>query len=368
MSFILEHVSKTVEGQVHIEDVSLAVEAGSFCVLLGPTTAGKTTLLRLMAGLDRPSGGRILVNGVDVTRTDVRVRSVAMVYQQFVNYPSLTVFENIASPLRVQRRLDFPEIRRRVEELAEMLSLRSFLHRLPSELSGGQQQRTALARALAKEADLILLDEPVANLDYKLREQLRDDVRCILAKRKTTVMYATADPTEALILGGQTAVVDRGRILQFGPTGYVYRNPADQRVARIFGDPPMNLWPACVTRESASTTLRLSSELAVPVPGHLSRLPLGEVLIGIRPHHFVDVVGGGSDAPVSMTVELAELGGSSTRVHAHHQDVPLVVQQDGLRTYTLGETATLYVDPNLFFGFDTMGRLVAAPEDARVRD
>src|ERR1044072_7654721 len=170
MSVTLEHVPRAVDGIPTIRDVSLTLERGTLSVLLGPTLPGKTSIMRLLAGLDNPSSGRVLVDGKDVTGIDVRQRSVAMVYQQFINYPSLTVYENIASPLRVQQRPK-EEIDRRVQEAAGLLKLEPFMSRTPLQLPRGQQQRTAIARALVKGADLVLLDEPLANLDYKLRER-----------------------------------------------------------------------------------------------------------------------------------------------------------------------------------------------------
>src|ERR1700742_1142866 len=170
MSVTLDHVTRTVDGIPAIHDVSLTLERGTLSVLLGPTLSGKTSIMRLLAGLDKPTSGKMLVDGKDVTGIDVRRRSVAMVYQQFINYPSLTVYENIASPLRVQgKRRAGSE--RRVVKAANLPRLEPFLSRTPLQLSGGQQQRTAIARALVKGADLVLLDEPLANLDYNTREE-----------------------------------------------------------------------------------------------------------------------------------------------------------------------------------------------------
>ena len=180
MTVVLKDVTRVVGAVAHISEVSLTLEPGTLSVLLGPTLSGKTSLMRLLAGLDVPTAGRVVVNGKDVTGIDVRKRSVAMVYQQFVNYPSLTVFENIASPLRVQGRPN-EEVERRVQEVAALLRLQPYLERPPLALSGGQQQRTAIARALVKGADLVLLDEPLANLDYKLREELRTELPRIFA-------------------------------------------------------------------------------------------------------------------------------------------------------------------------------------------
>jgi glycerol transport system ATP-binding protein len=175
MTLTLENISKTVGGESHIDDVSMTLEPGSFNVLLGRTLAGKTTLMRIMAGLEPPSSGRIMVDNVDVTGMAVQKRNVAMVYQQFINYPSMNVYDNIASPLKLQG-VAKAEIDKRVRSTAELMHIEHLLDRLPQELSGGQQQRTAMARAMVKDCKLLLLDEPLVNLDYKLREELREEI------------------------------------------------------------------------------------------------------------------------------------------------------------------------------------------------
>ena len=240
MSVTLEHVTRTIDGVPAIRDVSLTLERGTLSVLLGPTLSGKTSIMRLLAGLDKPTSGRVLVDGKDVTGFDVRKRSVAMVYQQFINYPSLTVYENIASPLRVQGRPS-EEIDRRVQEAAGLLKLEPYLSRTPLQLSGGQQQRTAIARALVKGADLVLLDEPLANLDYKLREELRTELPRIFEASGAIFVYATTEPSEALLLGGNTVCMWEGEALQVGETPKVYRHPDTMRVAQVFSDPPLNI-------------------------------------------------------------------------------------------------------------------------------
>ncbi len=200
MGISLHNIDKIVGREIHLKDVSLAFESGSRNVLLGRTLAGKTSLMRIMAGIDRPTRGKVLIDDRDVTGVSVRKRSVAMVYQQFINYPSLTVYKNIASPLKVSG-VPKAEIDRRVRETAEMLHLEDLLDRLPAELSGGPQQRIALARALVTEAQLLLLDEPLVNLDYKLREELRIELQEIFKQREAIVVYSTTEPTEALMLG-----------------------------------------------------------------------------------------------------------------------------------------------------------------------
>ncbi len=238
MQLALDRVSKRVGAQHWLYDMSLSPRSGEVTVLLGATQAGKTSLMRIMAGLDAPTAGRVQVDGADVTGMPVRQRNVAMVYQQFINYPSLTVADNIASPLKLRGEKNIAQT---VRHIAERLHIEMFLDRLPAELSGGQQQRVALARALATGAPLMLLDEPLVNLDYKLREELRDELTQLFAAGDSTVIYATTEPGEALLLGGYTAVMDAGELLQYGPTAEVFHRPQSLRVARAFSDPPMNL-------------------------------------------------------------------------------------------------------------------------------
>ncbi len=240
MSVSLDHVTRSIDGVPAIRDVSLTLDRGTLSVLLGPTLSGKTSIMRLLAGLDKPTTGRVLVDGKDVTGIDVRQRSVAMVYQQFINYPSFTVYENIASPLRVQGKPK-AEIEKRVSEAARLLKLEPYLDRTPLQLSGGQQQRTAIARALVKGADLVLLDEPLANLDYKLREELRTELPRIFEASGAIFVYATTEPSEALLLGGNTVCMWEGQVLQIGDTSKVYRHPDTMRVAQVFSDPPLNI-------------------------------------------------------------------------------------------------------------------------------
>src|ERR1700759_3410151 len=190
MSVTLVHVTRVVDGVETIRDVSLTLEKGTLSVLLGPTLSGKTSIMRLLAGLDKPTTGRVLVDGKDVTGFDVRQRSVAMVYQQFINYPSLTVYENIASPLRVQGK-PREKSEKGVAEAAQLRRLEPYLKRTPLQLSGGQQQRTAIARALVKGADLVLLDERLANLDSKLREERRAELPRICEESGSIFVYAT---------------------------------------------------------------------------------------------------------------------------------------------------------------------------------
>src|SRR6185312_10070014 len=277
---------------------------------LGPTLAGKTTLMQLMAGLDRPTPGEIWFRGSNVTGIPVQKRNVSMVYQQFINYPNFTVFENIASPLRVAG-LDAGEIERRVGQAAELLRLTPMLQRRPNELSGGQQQRTAIARAIVKDSDIILLDEPLANLDYKLREELRDELPKFFADRNCIVVYATTEPTEALLFSGNTATLSAGRVTQFGPTAEIYRRPIDLVSARVFSDPPINT--AAVIKRGGEVLF--GDVIRLPVGAAAAGIPDGTYTIGIRPHHIRPQARNGVAASIEGTVLIAELSGSESALH-----------------------------------------------------
>ncbi|MDO8700042.1 MAG: ABC transporter ATP-binding protein [Rhodoferax sp.] len=351
MQLSLEGINKKVGPQTWLYDLSLAPRSGAVTVLLGATQAGKTSLMRIMAGLDVPSGGCVLVDGQNVVGMPVRERNVAMVYQQFINYPSLKVRDNIASPLKLRGEKNIDQ---RVRELAEKLHIDMFLDRLPAELSGGQQQRVALARALAKGAPLMLLDEPLVNLDYKLREELRDELSALFAAGDSTVIYATTEPGEALLLGGYTAVMDAGELLQYGPTADVFHKPASLRVARAFSDPPMNLLPAMAGAEGVQLDGGPLLKLALPARSS------GKLTVGMRASALHVSVREG-DVALPGKVELAEISGSDTFVHVHTLVGEMVAQLTGVHHFDLGALVTLYFNPAQVYVFDAEGMLALAP-------
>jgi glycerol transport system ATP-binding protein len=354
MNLILENITKNIGAQTHLYDLSLTLEPG-LNVLLGPTQAGKTSLMRLMAGLDKPTTGRVLIGANDVTALPVQKRSVAFVYQQFVNYPSFTVYDNIASPLRLGGS-SREQIKQEVQAVAEMMHIDHLLDRLPVALSGGQQQRTAIARALVKKADLLLLDEPLVNLDYKLREELRAEMLEIFKRRDAIVVYATTEPLEALMLGGKTSVMDAGRLLQTGSTLEVYHHPNNVRVAEVFSDPPMNLIPAQIEGSSA----RLSSGVSFTLPEHMKNLAPGHYRLGIRANH-AKLSPSSASINLPATVELADISGSETFVHASSHDLRVVVQLSGVHSFNHAQEITVALEPNRLFAFDAIGNLCAAP-------
>ncbi|MCK8787515.1 ABC transporter ATP-binding protein [Roseomonas sp. NAR14] len=361
MTLRLEGISRSVAGVAHLRDVSLSLPRGMPNVLLGPTLSGKTSLMRLMAGLDRPDSGRILLDGKDVTGVPARRRSVAMVYQQFVNYPTLTLYENIASPLRVAG-VKGAEIDRRVREAAALLRLEPLLERLPPQVSGGQQQRTAIARALVRRADLVLLDEPLANLDYKLREELREELPRLFADSGAILVYATTEPTEALLLGGQVVALWEGAVAQVGPSAEVYRAPRTLAAARVFSDPPMNeLAIAC--RDGA---LLLPDGRRLSVGGRLASLPAGDHRLGFRAETLRFAAPAAGTLCFAGTVAVTEITGSESFVHV---DVDVgaaaparwVSLLPGVQELEPGQPVSLAVDPAAIFVFDAAGAIAGAP-------
>ena len=354
MQLALDGISKKVGAQTWLYDMSLALQSNAVTVLLGATQAGKTSLMRIMAGLDVPTHGRVLVDGKDVTGTPVRERNVAMVYQQFINYPSMKVFDNIASPLKLRGEKN---IDARVRELASRLHIEMFLDRLPAELSGGQQQRVALARALAKGAPLMLLDEPLVNLDYKLREELREELTQLFAAGQSTVVYATTEPGEALLLGGYTAVMHEGRLLQYGPTAEVFHAPNSLSVARAFSDPPMNLMTA--TRQDGGVRLSDGTVLPLPLPPTAS----ASLTVGVRAS-ALRVQARPGDVEVQGVVELAEISGSDTFVHVDTPWGELVAQLTGVHYFELGAQVRLHLNPAQAYVFGADEALVLAPQRA----
>ncbi|MGD9139618.1 MAG: ABC transporter ATP-binding protein [Desulfobacterales bacterium] len=361
MSLSLQNIDKVVGRETHLKNINLEFESGSRNVLLGRTLAGKTSLLRIMAGIDRPTQGKILIDGKDVTRVWVRKRSVAMVYQQFINYPSLTVYKNIASPLKVSG-VPKPEIDRRVRETAKILHLENLLDRLPAELSGGQQQRIAIARALIKDAQLLLLDEPLVNLDYKLREELRAELQDIFEQREAIVVYTTTEPTEALMLGGNVVVLDEGRVLQTGLTPDVYHNPASTKVAEVFSDPPINYLDCRVHDQK----VQLGDDIEFPLIEHMQSLADGQYIFGVRSNHLFLNPKNSDDSEIRTKVELAEINGSETFIHVSYNGTKLIVQEDGVYPHRIGSEVSIYVNPACFFVFDKKGSLMVSPSQIAI--
>jgi len=353
MAIELKEVTKVVGVDTHIHKTSIKMEEGRFNILLGTTLAGKTTLLRLMAGLERPTSGEIWFKGNNVTGVPVQKRNVAMVYQQFINYPNFTVYDNIASPLKVVR-VPRQEIKKRVHQVADLLQITPMLKRMPSELSGGQQQRTALARALIKETDLVLLDEPLANLDYKLREELREELPKLFQHSGTTVVYATTEPTEALLLAGYTATLYQGRITQYGPTAEVYRTPNDLLSARVFSDPPINT--ARINKRG--DRFYYDETVDWSAQGKYADLPDGPYTIGFRPHHITLSRHNDHGVRVLGKVVVTEISGSESVIHMRIGNDTWVSLSHGVYPMKYGTEVELFLQTDHCFYFDENEQLI----------
>jgi len=363
MALRLENVSRTVHGEQHLDNVNISFQADSFNVLLGRTLAGKTSLMRLIAGLDKPSTGKIYMNESDVTGVPVQQRNISMVYQQFINYPSMTVFENIASPLRVSGD-DKASIKNKVESIASLLHIEEFLQRLPSELSGGQQQRTAMARALVKQSDIVLFDEPLVNLDYKLREELRMELRELFKQRNTIAIYASTEPSEALALGGLTTLMHEGKIIQTGPASTVYNSPQSITAAELLSEPPINILEGelgidqeVLLAGGVRFKMKRKNQL---LEGHSSLN--SRYHFGIRPHHLSLAAKANDNVALEMKVDVAEISGSETYLHLANESLRLVAQLQGVLNFHTDESVRVYFSPDDLLVFDQLGKTVLLPK------
>jgi glycerol transport system ATP-binding protein len=356
---VLKNIALTQDSEDIVYDLSATFQGG-INLLIGPTTAGKTTLMRMIAGLVRPTSGTMTMDGVDITKESVQKRSVSFVYQQFINYPSLSVFENIASPLLAQKkRPTKQEVATRVEEMATLLGLTPFLKRKPAELSGGQQQRVAIARALARKADIVLLDEPLANLDYKLREQLRAELQNIFSNESSIVIYSTAEPSEALDFSTDTFVMDQGRLIQTGKALEIYQAPKTVAAAIAMADPPINLLTSKVDGKTANFGPE-SFKFSRP---ELDGSSAGEITLGIQPGKITLESQGSKSVAFKCQVQLAEVTGSSTFVHVKLESGDeVVIEVEGTENFALDKKLTAYFDPADLYGFNsTTGKAIFAP-------
>ena len=351
MSLELKNVEKKIGLDTHIYSTDLKLEKNTINILLGPTLSGKTTLMQIMAGLDKPTTGEIWFNEENVTGMKVQKRNVSMVYQQFINYPNFTVYENIASPLKITG-VSSDETKQRVGKVAELLKLSGMLNKKPNELSGGQQQRTALARALVKDSDLILLDEPLANLDFKLREELREELPRLFEDRDCIVVYATTEPSEALLLGGNTATLQEGKVIQYGKTLDVYNKPNSLLSAQVFSDPPMNITKIKKVGDSCyflDNSANWKSKI---------KIKDGEYKVGIRPHNITTYKEGNNSLEIKGKVLISELSGSESLIHFTKGNLSWVSLSNGVFQKNVGDEMNLYMNVDEFIYFDENERLV----------
>ncbi|HFA59378.1 MAG TPA: ABC transporter ATP-binding protein [Rhodospirillales bacterium] len=359
----LEKVSKRFGEVRTLREIDLEIADGSFTVLVGPSGCGKTTTLRLVAGLETVSSGRILIGERDVTALEPRERNVAMVFQNYALYPHMTVYDNIAFGLRAKK-MDETEIRRRILDVAAMLGLGDLLARRPGELSGGQQQRVAIGRAIVREPNLFLFDEPLSNLDAKLRIGMRTELLKLHRELGTTTIYVTHDQEEAMTMGDRIVVMEAGEIRQTGTPREIYFRPADLMVARFVGSPPMNVLEGRIEGGAFE-----GAGLRLPLPG-IGNIT-GRILLGVRPediHLAGTLEPERASAPFSARVEVIELLGARAIVTFALGDTEIkaVVEERQLDTLGEGTDASLVLDHHRLHLFDAeSGERVLGARQAR---
>ena len=354
MSLLIDHISFKPTEEYHLNDVTLNFNPGKMYTILGRTLSGKTTLLKTIAGLQTPDSGSINFEGADFLSVPVWNRNVAMVYQQFINYPHLNVIENISFPLK-QRKMEENIIEKEVKEAMEKVGLIGFELRKIQELSGGQQQRVALARSLAKKAKILLLDEPLVNLDYKLREGLREEFKKLFSgseASKSILIYASTDPLEAMQLNGDIIVIDEGKVLQTGSAKEVFENPATAKVAEITNDPAMNINKGRIQ----DNTLVMNNNVQIQIPDQLKSIPNGDYQVGIRATDlYLD------DNGFSFDVEISEISGSETFLHLRNNDLKCVATIEEVKTYEANEVVKINFDKSKIYLFKETGELLHSP-------
>ncbi len=308
----LNNISKIFpDGTEAVKDISFTVGDGEFFILLGPSGCGKSTLLNIIVGLDSLSSGEVRVNGRVINHLDPRERNMAMVFQSYAIYPHMSVQDNLAFPLKLAK-MEQQEIKRRVNKAADALELGELLTRMPRSLSGGQRQRVAMGRAIVREPDVFLLDEPLSNLDAKLRSQMRNEIARLQEKLKTTMIYVTHDQIEAITLGHRLAILRKGLLQQVGTPRELYNAPVNLFVAGFIGSPAMNLLPGRL--EKGKLYLPLTKE-AIDLPEMGQKISDRKVIVGIRPEHL-QIVDADQDEPLlSATTVMVEWLGADAFVH-----------------------------------------------------
>jgi len=349
-------------GSVHVavDDLTLSIPEGSFTTLVGPSGCGKTTTLRMIAGLETPTDGRLSFGDEDVTDQSPQDRNCAMVFQSIALYPHMTVRRNIGYGLKVQG-VPKDERDRRIDEAAETLQITEQLEKMPAELSGGQQQRVALGSAFVQDPDVLLLDEPMSDLDAKLKAELRVEVQRLHQELDATVVYVTHDQTEAMTMSDQVILLNQGRLEQFAPPGELFDAPVSEYVARFIGTPSTNLLPATVAESDDGYALA-GDGFAVPAPAERFADRVGDsVTVGIRPQYLS---ADGGDHELTVIAGVVEQLGTEFVVHGHTPDgtdVDAVSTEFGGVEH--GDELVVGFDPGDLFVFDADGRTICHGDD-----
>jgi multiple sugar transport system ATP-binding protein len=353
-----ENVSKRFGGETVVSNLNLEVPNGELMVLLGPSGCGKTTSLRMLAGLESITSGTIRIGETIVNELPPRSRNIAMVFQSYALYSHLSVYENLAYPLKV-RKLKKAEIDRRVREVAELVQISELLDRKPKQISGGQRQRVALARAIIRNPAVFLMDEPLSNLDAKLRLYMRGELKRFQRELETTTIYVTHDQAEAMTLADRIAIMDRGVLQQVGPPREVYRNPVNMFVAGFLGSPPMNFLSGRVEREGDVLSVRSGSAIVPLDPSVAARVEergVDDVLVGIRPEHIlVDRQEAPRAAPADVV--LVEDLGNELLLDLRMDEQPLVVRLPAGNPPEDGQRIWLEFPPEAVYLFDAATEL-----------
>ena len=350
---VYDHVAKTFGEVTALHDLTLEIPDGEFVVLVGPSGSGKTTALRLLAGLESLTAGSIHIGEKVVDRVAPRDRDIAMVFQDYALYPQKTVYQNLAFGLRM-RKIPKDEIDRRVRRAAEMLDIGSLLQRRPGALSGGQRQRVALGRALVREPQVFLMDEPLSNLDAQLRVQTRSEIKQVQERVRTTTVYVTHDQVEAMTMGDRVAVMSDGRLEQIGDPRTIYDDPANVFVAGFIGSPAMGFWPMRAERRSGALGLFADgAAVEVALDHELPELP-PEVVVGVRPEHArFWREDGGLVGPIEGRVGYVEMLGRETFIGIETAgEVHFTVRADADVAVRSGERVRFGLEPGRLYLFD----------------
>ena len=344
-----------------VHGVDLRIEGNEFVVLVGPSGCGKSTILRMIAGLEKITEGEILIGGKVVNDVAPKDRGIAMVFQNYALYPHMNVFDNMSFGLKINK-MPKNEIEKRVKEIADMLELEELLHRKPFELSGGQRQRVAMGRAMVRKPSIFLFDEPLSNLDAKLRTQMRTEMKLLHQKVKSTIIYVTHDQVEAMTLADRIVVMNDGYIEQVGEPIELFEKPSNIFVAGFIGSPPMNLIPAKIGGSGEKLELDFSGGLKIPIPERPdSEIRNGmEVVMGLRTEDLTIDNGDHVNLPenwkVKGTVEVVEPLGGETNMHMDIQGVKLIARSEGRRIIRVGEEIRLALNLNHLSVFDAKSK------------
>jgi multiple sugar transport system ATP-binding protein len=360
-SVTFDHVWKRYGEVVAVQDLNLEIQDGEFLVLVGPSGCGKTTSLRMIAGLETVTEGQVRIGDRVVNDLEPRDRDIAMVFQSYALYPHMSVRDNLAFGLKL-RKIPKDEINRRVEEAARMTELANLLDRKPKELSGGQRQRVALGRAIVREPAVFLMDEPLSNLDAKLRVQTRAEISRLHQRLGTTTVYVTHDQVEAMTMGDRIAVMSEGLLQQVGTPQELYEHPTNRFVAGFIGSPSMNFVDAVVTQQDGGLVARLGDTAAARLPAGVS-LPTGadgNVTLGFRPEHLSPEANGAQTATIRVRTDVVEFLGNEELLHVTAEDRRLLALVDASMRVKPGDVLDLHVPLQHLHVFDAEGRSLTA--------